>query len=119
MSAFFLDTELDEPQLREIAEAFKASGYTESELEDILTEIAPLLYTNLCIWINVAGVWAGFDLDWIESQILAGRHRALRRWYNFGNRWICNRVLRGVKEQYWRRVVAHLRAGDAHSRTRG
>lgn len=91
MSAFFLDTELDDSQLHEIAELLRTSGHTEAELHDSLTtELAPLLYSNLCIWVNVAEVWGGFDVDWIEIQILACKHSAFQRWFNFGNRWICN-----------------------------
>lgn len=108
MSAFFLDTELDEAQVREIAQVLRASGYSEAQLDDILTrEIAPLLYSNA---VSVAGVWNGFDLDWLVQQIVAGKHRTLAKWYRFTDRWACNRVLRGVKEQYWNRVVAGIRA---------
>lgn len=114
MSALFLDTDLDDSQLGGIAETFRASGYTEAELDHILdTEVAPLLYPNLCLWVTVAGVWDGFDLDQIEAEILAGRHLSIRRWYSFGSRWVCNSILRGVKSQYWNRIIERMRAADS------
>jgi hypothetical protein len=116
LSAFFLDTALDDSQLREIAAILHASGYTESQLDDVLTtELAPLLYPNLCIWVTVAGVWNGFDVTWIERQVLTGKHRAVQKWYNWGNRFICNRVVRGVKEHYWYRVLAFLRDNQSEA----
>src|SRR5262249_52863850 len=74
LSEFFLDTELNESQLRHIATVLRASGYAESELEEILIcEIAPVLYSNLCLWHTIAGVWDAFDVDKIEAAILAGK----------------------------------------------
>lgn len=110
MSAFFLDTELDDAQLREIAGMLGVSGYTESELDDILkTELAPLLYTNA---LDMVGVWDGFDLDWIERELLAGKHRTIQKWYNL-NRFLCNWVIRGVINQYWSRVLIYFRDGQS------
>lgn len=103
MSAFFLDTDLDDAQLREIADVCRASRFTATELDDILTsEIAPLLYPNLR---SFAGVWDGFDVAWIEEQILDGRHLRIRKWYNRGSRVLCNWIVRGVRRQYWHRVL--------------
>ena len=111
MSTFFLDNELDDSQLREIAGTLRASGYTESQLDDILTtELAPLLYPNT---FDMTGVWNGFDVDWIEREILAGKHRAIQKWYN-PIRFICNRAIREVKNHYWIRVLAYLRDGESH-----
>lgn len=111
MSDFFLDNELDDEALREIAGRLTKSGYSEAQLEDILeTELAPLLFGNLSIWVTVAGVWDGFDVDWIESQLLAGRHRWYQRWYGFANRWFCRGVLRSIKQHYWNRVVLQIRS---------
>lgn len=110
MSGFFLDNELDDNAVQQIAGMLRRSGYSETELEDILeTELAPLLYGNLCPWVTVAGVWHAFDVEWIESQLLAGKHRWYHRWYGFGNRWFCCRILRSIKQHYWNRVVLQIR----------
>ena len=70
LSRFFLDTELDDADRRQIAETIVASGYTSSEIQMILwNEIYPVLRLNL---LSPAGEWAGFDLDWLQEQILSG-----------------------------------------------
>ena len=107
MSDFFLDTELDDARLGEIAAILRVSGYTISELEDILaTEVAPLLYKNV---LAPAGAWSSFDTGWIEGQIAGGRHRDIALWHRFAARWSCRRVIRGVRAQYWTPVLRHLR----------
>ena len=106
MSEFFLDTELDDARLRGIAAILRASGYTIAELEDILaSEVAPLLYKNP---LAPAGEWSGFKPEWLVDQIVAGRHRDIARWFKFPARWLCRRVLRDVRAQYWARVLRHL-----------
>jgi hypothetical protein len=73
LSSFFLDTELDGEQHRHIAQVIMASGYSPSEVQAILWgEIYPIVEPNL---LNPAGEWAGFDLDWLQEQILSGLHR--------------------------------------------
>lgn len=72
LSSFFLDMELDDEHRRHIAQTILDSGYLLSEIEAILwEELFPVARSNLC---DVAGMWAGFDLDWIQEQILARRH---------------------------------------------
>lgn len=73
LSSFFLDTELDDDQHRHIAQAIVASRYSPSEIQTILwEEVYPVVESNLS---SLAGEWAGFDLDWMQQQILSGRHR--------------------------------------------
>ena len=73
LSSFFLDTELDDEQRRHIAENIVASGYSPPEIQTILwEEIFPVLESNLR---NFLGEWDGFDLDWMQQQILSGRFR--------------------------------------------
>ncbi len=51
-----------------MARVLSASGYSEPELEQILRwEVGPVLLPNL---FSVAGEWAGFDLQWLETEIL-------------------------------------------------
>ena|SRR5688572_26660335 len=73
LSSFFLDTELDDEQHQSIAQVIVASGYSPSEIQHILwEEVYPVVESNLR---NFAGEWAGFDLDWMQQQILSGLHR--------------------------------------------
>ncbi len=72
LSELFLDTDI-ETLLPSLAHALAASAYSEAELERILRdEVQPLLQWNL---LSVAGVWDGFDAEWLEHSILARRHR--------------------------------------------
>jgi len=67
LSELFLDTELDERNFAEIACVLAESGYTDTELHNILLrEVYPVCIPNLR---SFAGKWAGFDLDWLEEQI--------------------------------------------------
>ena len=73
LSSFFLDTELDDDQHREIAQTIVASGYSPSEIQMILwDEVYPVVESNLR---SFAGDWNGFDLDWMQQQILSGPRR--------------------------------------------
>lgn len=109
MSNFFLDTELDENALREIATSLAKSGYSVPELEDILeTELGPLLHGNLHVG-TLAGVWDGFDVNFIEAQIRAREHRWYYRWYNVLSRWSCRSIVRQIKEDEWKRVLHFMK----------
>ncbi|MGH9901020.1 MAG: DUF7079 family protein, partial [Pyrinomonadaceae bacterium] len=62
VSDLWLDTELDEADLRRIAGVLADSGYAVEELTRIyLYEVAPVVYLNM---FSVAGAWAGFDPQW-------------------------------------------------------
>ena len=57
--------------MRWLGRTLRESGYTLPELEHILrTEVAPIVGGNL---LSVVGVWSGFDLNWLEAQILGLR----------------------------------------------
>ncbi len=78
LADLFLDTEKQPEDHRRIARVLSASGYSESELEQILRrEVGPLLWANL---ISAAGEWACFDLGWLEAEILRREHRRWFRW---------------------------------------
>lgn len=67
LSEFFLDTELDAGDYDRIASVLAASPYSIQDIEDILRhEVYPVLIWNLR---SVAGVWAGFDRDWLREAI--------------------------------------------------
>ncbi len=81
LSTLFLDTEIDAAWRAQIVATRLASGYTDAELDAILwDDISPVLHTNL---LAPVGEWAGFDMEWVEQQILAARPTRLRRWVAF------------------------------------
>ena len=60
----------------QIIKVCSASGYKIEELEEILfNEVLPALRANLT---GVAGVWTGFDDDWLIERVLE-RHRFNKR----------------------------------------
>ena len=79
LSELFLDTD---PSLAYayIARTLAASPYTLNELYAILCyEVAPLLKINLYA---PAGVWEGFDEDWLVKKLTPGINR--KPWFSFG-----------------------------------
>lgn len=68
LSNFYLDTELEEYALKSIAKKIIESPYSLKKVKEINTyELFPVLHYNL---ISVAGVWTGFDEDWLINRIL-------------------------------------------------
>jgi hypothetical protein len=68
LSDLWLDTELQESDLAHIASALNQSGYSLAQIRAIhLDEVAPVLFPNL---LSVAGVWGGFDEEWLCEAIL-------------------------------------------------
>ena len=69
LAELYLDTELDEDQLRCIARIFAASGYTWAEIKQInYDDVAPALWFNVQ---DIAGEWAGWDEEWLLERITA------------------------------------------------
>lgn len=65
-SEFWLDMELDSTDLHRIASILADPPFSLDELESIyLFEVAPVVYLNTFV---VAGVWAGFDGDWLSRK---------------------------------------------------
>jgi hypothetical protein len=99
LSFLFLDTELESNNFEEIVTALAQSPYSIKEIEDILfDEVYPI-----CIWNlrSLAGVWAGFDIDWLESAILnrAESTFKLPRWMQMGH-WMIRQPWQKVIELY-------------------
>jgi len=67
LSEFYLDTELQELDFRYIASKIMESPYSLNKVKEINKyEVFPVLQPNL---LDVAGVWAGFDEDWLVENI--------------------------------------------------
>lgn len=105
LSTLFLDT--DTLLLRDWrARQLVASPYSIAQLEHILIdEVYPVLRWNL---LSVAGVWDGFDLPWLEQQILRRLRSPWRRWHrlHLGR-------LTVPKESEWRATKREVQAARA------
>jgi hypothetical protein len=76
LSRLYLDAELDDGDLRQIAAALAPSPYSVAEIRDIdLWEVAPVVYP-LVVGLGGGGVWTGFDEEWIHAEC---EKRARRR----------------------------------------
>ncbi|QNN69364.1 DUF7079 family protein [Thermomonas carbonis] len=74
LSELYLDTE---PDWERVASICAASPFDISELRRILfDEVHPIVHSNL--W-AAAGVWDGFNEDWLVTSILARKRRPLIR----------------------------------------
>lgn len=94
----YLDTDYRR-EVRAAAREAAAFGYTEAELHMILLhEVHPVLRSNL---VATAGVWDGFDPDWLRARIL---HRSRRpRWLRLDG------CLRAHAEHLWRLLAPRIR----------
>ena len=53
---------------------------------------------------SVAGEWAGFDLDWLETEILRAEHR---RWFS----WLPHVATMKAVRHDWERIRSLLTEG--------
>jgi hypothetical protein len=115
LSKLWLDTELKPEDLENIARIMADSGLTIKELREVyLVEVAPVVSPNLC---TVAGEWAGFDEEWLCSQIvrnLRDRPRRTRFWSWFP---LSRRTMIYATEQYWKRLVDLVQRRRGRKRT--
>ena len=103
LSELWLDTELSAEDLERIARVLAGSDLTIAQLRQVyLVEVAPVVSTNL---LTVAGEWAGFDEEWLCSQILRNlrdRPRCTRLWSWFP---LTRRLMLYATERHWTRLV--------------
>lgn len=99
LSELFLDTEHDFASLGQIASVLGESPYSLNELDEILyDEVYPVCVSNLR---PVAGVWGGFDEDWLEAAI---RRHLQRGW----NRPRCLKLSRWMIRADWNSITRLL-----------
>lgn len=112
MSELWLDTELQDQDLDRIARALHDSGYDRDTLDRILAEeVAPVVYRNLY---SVAGVWTGFDPDWLCAEIsrrLPARG-PIRAWLLRRRRAVMTGLIRNEWQAVLRRYDALADAKD-------
>jgi hypothetical protein len=100
LSDLWLDTELQEHDLRYMAQVMWKSGYSLAELRAIyLYEVAPVVYINL---LSPTGEWARFDPEWLcaEAEKWARRH-SRGRWFTLR---LKRRVMVYATEHHWKRL---------------
>lgn len=93
LSDFYLDTELQDYDFKHIASKIIESPYSLDEVKEINKyEVFPILQANL---LSVAGVWAGFDEEWLIKSIsdsLAKRNLIRKLYikaYYRAYKWMC------------------------------
>ena len=103
LSELWLDTELDEADLRRIAGVLAASPLDAADLECAYRwEVAPVVAGNLVV---PAGVWDAFDPDWLCAE-------AAKR---MGRRGLSERVLQAAglrtsaTDAHWNRISSLVR----------
>lgn len=100
LSDFYLDTELQDYDFKHIASKIKESPYSLEEVKQIhKEEVFPVLYWNL---LSVAGVWSGFQEEWLVMEIT----KKLQKKTRFSN-FLMNLKYKGLKwmyADYWKEL---------------
>jgi hypothetical protein len=108
LAELFLDTET-EPLEPHITTVLAGSPYAVAEIERTLVhEVCPVCGRNLA---SPAGVWAGFDPVWLESEIRTARRRGRLPWVRWW-RELMGRLLVARWSQ-WRRIRAAVESARA------
>ncbi|GEO23520.1 DUF7079 family protein [Cyclobacterium qasimii] len=111
LSKFYLDTELQEEDFKEICKTFHKSPYDLEEIMDIdRYEVFPVLQMNL---LSVAGEWEGFDKDWLFSKCQKNYKKRTSRLFKFWYR-ANNRLWYWMKKDYWERVKKEMKNAPIH-----
>jgi hypothetical protein len=66
ISELFLDQDLTMRSLQRVAQLLRGLEFSLGDLDGIYLEVAAVLYRNTYA---VAGVWTGFDPDWLMNEI--------------------------------------------------
>ena len=102
LSDFYLDTELQPADFAHIRQVFTQSGYSRQVIEQInYEEVAPLLLDNL---LTIAGVWGGFDQDWLFEIIEARLDRQGKRYRPGWMRWLWRKRVDYFTKDYMEQV---------------
>jgi hypothetical protein len=98
MSDLFLDTEIQAYTRDAIAREIDASGLSLAEAEAVYwNEVYPALWVNLT---SVAGVWDGFDAQWLLRTLkVSSASKPRRRWLPI--------IAKEMREEWARVIAAH------------
>lgn len=103
LSELFLDTELSAEDLARIAQVMAESGLSIEQLREVyLVEVAPVVSRNT---FDMAGVWDGFDEEWLYAEILSNlqnrpRRTRFRAWF-----WLSRKMMTYATERHWKKLV--------------
>lgn len=97
LSRFYLDTELSDQELTHIRDVFASSGYSIDEIQEIeRNEVRCAIGVNL---LGVAGVWSGFDEEWLCNEIIRCLAKGGASWWQ--RIWLRD----SLTERYWARIA--------------
>lgn len=100
LSNFYLDKELQNHDFKFIATKIKESPYSFDEVKQIdKQEVFPVLHLNL---LSVAGVWNGFDEDWLISEITKKLQKS--SWFKAFMLKVKYARLKGMYADYWEKL---------------
>jgi hypothetical protein len=76
ISDLWIDSEIQDHELDYLAKVLIDSGYTMDELENIYkNEVSPVVWMNLFPLNTAPTVWAGFDQQWLQAEIMSSIDR--------------------------------------------
>ncbi|QRY80458.1 hypothetical protein JVX91_04895 [Pseudomonas sp. PDNC002] len=105
LSELWLDTELDDSGLAAIARTLAISGFPVDELEAIYRlEVAPVVWSNA--WAT-AGVWDGFDPDWLFEACRRNQKRRRSLWHR-GRCRLLRKAMTAAVQDDWAKIRAQL-----------
>lgn len=105
LAELWLDVDLADWQIDHIARVLVSSPYSLDEVRTIHEyEVAPALWRNLA---SVAGVWTGFDREWLLARCGRNARRRDSRWYRFRT-WLQRPLFRFFADDYWRRLTQRV-----------
>jgi len=103
LSDLFLDTEPDDNTYNFIARECANSPFSCSEIKEILVdEVSPVCRINL---LSVAGVWDGFDQQWLIEKVEQQRKKNCHRIIAWPP-WLKNIGFQGFLAQQWQ-IIEH------------
>lgn len=104
LSNLWLDNEIDEVALEQIAQILKSTTFTKDELRDIyLYEVAPVVYQNLR---SPAGEWTGFDPSWLCHEMEKQTRR--RTWLHDQQNRLKRRSMTHATEPFWDQLMSMI-----------
>ena len=104
LSELYLDTELQPYDFKRLAKYIHESPFSYEQLREIdKIAVFPVLYPNL---LSVAGVWDGFDEEWLITSILKKKKKRnflTRNYYDF--KYFC---MKGMFKEQWKVIETEL-----------
>jgi hypothetical protein len=100
VSEMYLDTQLSETDLENIATVIVENNLTISEAKKIdKYEVFPILLPNV---LSVAGDWAGFDESWLFEKII--HHIKANSKISLVTIEISYFIFKGINKKYWKQI---------------